>query len=210
MNIHCRPCYGILVLVVLCSAQGCSETQNEKTGVPTFVVPTEPEVRGYPDLSTTTENVVTDTVEKMDSPFIMAPVETPVRVTADEAKLEDQDMVIGVVAGDEACAYSCKAMSQIESHVINDVVGGKGLTVTFCDRTDHTRILCSESEGTPPKVQVGGLTDDSMVLYINGKMYEQTSPEVPLSDHKFLRTTWKHWKTLHPKTLVYTGGTKSR
>lgn len=200
----------ILLLGLLYFAEGCSEPEDERFGVPKFVTPTEPEIRGYPDLSTTTENVVTDTVEKMDSPFIMAAVERPVRVTAEEAKLMDQDMVIGVVAGDEACAYSCEAMSQIDSHVINDVVGGKGLTVTFCDRTDHARILCSESEGTPPKVQVGGLTDDAMVLYIGGKMYEQTSPEVPLSDHKFLRTTWKHWKTLHPNTLVYTGGTKSR
>lgn len=210
MNIQLKPCLNIVVLGLLCCTEGCGEAENEKTGIPTFVPPIEPEVRGYPDLSTTTENVVTDTVEKMDSPFIMAAVEKPVRVTAAEAELEDHEMIIGVVSGEEACAYSCKAMSQIDSHVINDVVGGKELTVTFCDRTDHTRILCNKSGDSPLDVQVGGLTDKAMVLYIGGKMYEQTSPEVPLSDYKFLRTTWKHWKTLHPNTLVYNGGTKSR
>lgn len=210
MQIRICPIRILLLSCLLGYACGCSEPENERTGVPTFLPPIEPEVRGYPDLSTTTENVVTETVDKMDSPFIMAPIEKPVRVSAAEAKLRDQDMVIGVVAGEEACAYSCSAMSQIDSHVINDVLGGKGLTVTFCDRTDHARVLCSESEGTPPKIQVGGLTDKAMVLYIEGKMYEQISPDVPLSDYKYLRTTWKHWKAMHPNTLVYVGGTTSR
>lgn len=198
------------IAIILCHAQGCGESEKRYTDTPPFIPVTEPVMRGYPNLKATTENKPRSGSLQMDSPFILPPVATPVTFPASEVTLADSERVIGVVCGEEAIAYSCTAMSQMESHVINDVVGEKGLTVTFCDRTMDTRVFCSPSGNTPLKIQVGGITDKAMVLYVDGQMYEQSSADIPLSDYNFVLTTWKEWKTDHPNSRVYTGGTKSR
>jgi hypothetical protein len=54
-------------------------------------------------------------------------------------------------------------------------------------------------------VSTGGwnASASEMELVISGKRYVQKSPDIPLSDVPFLETTWGHWRSVYPDTLVY-------
>ena len=52
-------------------------------------------------------------------------------VSAEEADLGDDEMVLGVVAGGEARAYPVNLMWEPENEVLNDTVGGAALTATW-------------------------------------------------------------------------------
>src|SRR5262245_25715745 len=58
----------------------------------------------------------------------------PPAVPAAAAKLDDDDVVIGVVAAGRARAYLLRAMDGgPENHIVNDLVGGAPVSVTYCD-----------------------------------------------------------------------------
>jgi hypothetical protein len=44
-----------------------------------------------------------------------------------------------------------------------------------------------------------------MVVMVGQREYGQNSPEIPLTDLEFERTTWGEWKSAHPDTDVCTG-----
>src|SRR5262249_62420187 len=62
-------------------------------------------------------------------------VQLPMTVPADAASVPDDAVVIGVEAGGRHRAYLLEALYPSASHVINDLVGGKPITVAYCDMT---------------------------------------------------------------------------
>lgn len=75
----------------------------------------------------------------------------------------------------------------------------------ICDRTDCVRAFTSDQIGEPLSLGVGGFFNGHMALRFNGRMYNQLSPDVPLVEQQFERTTWGVWKMLHPESLVFLG-----
>ena len=135
----------------------------------------------------------------------MAPgIRLPPTVPAEECQLADDAVVIGIQVNDSYRAYSVKAMSSIETHVVNDRVGDQPVSVTYCDRLDCARVLTDTNEKELLTVGVGAWLKGEMNLRLNGTFYPQTSKDIPLDDLPFVKTTWKSWRTEHPETDVFT------
>src|SRR5579875_3244686 len=60
-------------------------------------------------------------------------IRTPPALPADRADLKPEDEVLGVEMGGHARAYRLKGMLGRSDHIVNDVLGGKPVSVTFCD-----------------------------------------------------------------------------
>ena len=165
------------------------------------------------------------TREAPPEPF--APIEgggltRPPTSTAEESGMRDEDEVIGVEIGGRARAYRLSAMSSRTSHVVNDLLGGVPVTVTYCDMSDCVRAYTDPRGTAPLGLTVGGLYVDNgpgMVLKLDGVNYLQKSGRsirpgsgsslgsatIPFDLIEPTRTTWKEWVRRHPETDVYTG-----
>jgi hypothetical protein len=128
---------------------------------------------------------------------------------ANSAAVDDDDEVICISIAGRHRAYKTSAMTSPTTHVINDLIDGVPVTVTYCDRTECARVLMAmEEEGaadSPLAVGVGGFRDGQMLLDIDGQLFPQNSPNVPFADREFVKTSWKKWKAAHPDTDVFTG-----
>ena len=107
-------------------------------------------------------------------------------------------------------------------HVINDVVGGKPITVTYCDATDCVAVFTDPTGHEALEIAVGGWTgrsvssksEGSMLLRVGSTLYrqdtkqpleEKDSAPFPYSEANFVRTTWQQWREAHADTDVYIG-----
>ena len=124
---------------------------------------------------------------------------------AGDAVLSDDTEVIGVILNGEARAYSILALSGGPGkHIVNDVVAGVPITVTYCDLNVFCRVVKSKDVSDEPLVLgCGGFIDRQLQILIDGVRYPQNSLHLPCEDQEFERTTWNQWKAAHPKTSVY-------
>lgn len=132
-----------------------------------------------------------------------------------EVDLENEEPVIGVSVGGRHRAYVVEAVNgsweellaagdEPTGQVVNDLLGGVPITVTYCARNGRCRVFRGESS-QPLRLAVQDNTDGEMTLRWNGQTFEQTDPQLPLQNHPFELTTWKDWTTAHPDTDVYLG-----
>ena len=137
------------------------------------------------------------------TPFFMPVVENPAAKAVTEATLDTDSRVLGIVVNGQARAYSIDRLSQMSDHVICDELGGSRIAVTYCDRTDCARALKLE-EGDV--VTVGGFKDGTMQIVHEDKLYDQLSPEIPLSDLECTTVTWGQWLSTHSDSTVVESG----
>lgn len=123
---------------------------------------------------------------------------------AGQSGLADQEWVIGVRVGRIYRAYPIKNMSQLKTHVINDLIDGTPVTITYCDWVDKARVLTDPDCDSPLDVAIGGwdVQGLQLSLVIQGTPYLQSSSEVPLRDHPFELMTWGQWRRAHPATDI--------
>lgn len=142
-------------------------------------------------------------------PMALPGLRTPEVQSPDAAKLEDDAAVIGVAIGGRHRAYLIKAMSQVKSHVVNDLIDEVPVTVTFCDRREVTRVFTSGESREPLTIGMAGwmgpFDAGLMALRIDGRVVPQESAEIEQEELDYERTTWKEWLDEHPDTDVYTG-----
>lgn len=122
--------------------------------------------------------------------------------------------MIGVVAGGRSRAYLVRAFCRgPASHIVNDVLGGTAVSVTYCDQRDCACVFAGEG-AEPLDLRQGGLQAGQMTLRAAGVRYGQESlspedaegaPPFPYVAHAFERTTWGAWRGAHPGTEVYLG-----
>lgn len=140
-----------------------------------------------------------------------------VPAAAAEAAIGDDDEVIGVEAGGKARAYRMRAMRIPMRHVINDVVGGVAVSITYCNLRQCVRGFGGVPKEAPLELWQAGLLDDRMVVKVGGVSYLQETGKVvecdsgqpavpfPYAEYPLTRTTWKEWKGRHPDSDVYVG-----
>ena len=184
----------ILVLFVALTSCGCEERANS----------------GRSGQSKTSEK-----------PFVLRGITSPKILSANEATISGDQRVIGVSVGNSHRAYLIEAFeapnvplnpSQIHRlrvHVVNDVIDGKAVTVTYCDDYQCARVFWDPKSKRPLKVGLAGMQDKEMQLFYNGKRFGQTAEAPPLQIYKFEVMTWKEWKKLHPNTKLYIGKRKT-
>jgi hypothetical protein len=158
-------------------------------------------------------------VTRVENGLLVKPspgIASPRMLPAAEANLPDTAEVIGVSVGAEHRAYRVAALSSLpEHHVVNDVVGGRALSVTYCDISRCARAFLGGESEVPPDIGVAGLevARNRLVLLVDGKRYVQETGEPfdagggtgPLGyeRHPVVMTTWGKWRAAHPDSLVY-------
>lgn len=142
-------------------------------------------------------------------------LDTPGTLPAEAADLGGDEPVVGIEAGGKARAYHLRSMAVKSRHIVNDVVGGAAVTVTYCDLSDCVRAFGGAESKQPLAIALAGLLDGQMLIKVGDVTYAQetgavieTDPgkrEVPLPYPSVptTRTTWREWKARHPDTDVY-------
>ncbi|MDR3634500.1 MAG: DUF3179 domain-containing (seleno)protein [Isosphaeraceae bacterium] len=135
---------------------------------------------------------------------------------AEDSRLAGGEEVIGVAVAGRARAYRLSALAHRSRHVVNDVVDGTPVSVTYCDLSDCVRVYTTPTQNGPLDVQVAGLYGgQGMVVRLEGEYFLQTSgapvnpgavgARLPYDTLPATRTTWDEWRRLHPESDVYVG-----
>lgn len=125
--------------------------------------------------------------------------------------LADEDLVVGVVIGDDIKAYPHAILDWHE--IVNDVIGSDFITINYCPLTGTAFGWKSMADGVNTTFGVSGLLyNTNLILYdrktgtnwsqlklqaVNGSLIG----DVPLLVN-VVETTWKTWRTLYPNTKV--------
>ena len=141
-----------------------------------------------------------DGIPAVDDPEFVA-------AEAADAEMDAEEIVFGLVAGDEVKAYPQRIL--VWHEICNDVVDGTPLSVTYCPLTGTA--LGFERGGTTFGVS-GNLVNSNLVMYdratdsrwpqvlataVEGAFRGSSLREVPLT-----WTTWERWTAAHPETRV--------
>lgn len=130
---------------------------------------------------------------------------------ADVDYLVDGDMVVGIAREGVARAYPLRII--VWHEVVNDVVAGKPLAITYCPLCGTCMVFDREYDGKTLSFGVSGLLYQSDVLMydhqteslwsqlkmesVSGELAGKTLTWLPSNE-----TTWKAWRELHPDTQV--------
>ena len=133
-------------------------------------------------------------------------------VPASEAGFMDEDdLVIGFVQGDDARAYPHRILDWHE--IINDRVGDVNITVTYCPLTGTGIGWNREINGSVTTFGVSGLLYNSNLIpydRLTGSNWSQIMLEcvngsllgTGIETFPLVETTWKTWKEMYPSTKV--------
>jgi len=159
----------------------------------------------------------------VDLPVVKLPVfQLTSTVSAETAGLPDDAVVVGVEAGGRHRAYLLEALFSPDFHVINDLLGGKPITVTYCNMTDCLAVFTAPKSDKPLEIAVGGWQgrmvygkyEGSMLLREGSTWYRQDNGQQPTEPGgqlfpydrtEYKRTTWKEWTDKHKDTDVFVG-----
>ena len=136
---------------------------------------------------------------------------------AEQQYVSDTDRVLGLIINGQARAYPASLGWWHE--IVNDLLGGQFVSVTFCPLTGTKLALAAtDSSGGQIEYGVSGLlVYANLVLYdrADDALYPQMihtgfagdSKGVQLELLPALETTWSEWKRLHPETTLPREGT---
>jgi len=126
--------------------------------------------------------------------------------------LEEGDIVFGVYHDGEAKAYPQRIL--VWHEIVNDTVGNKPLSITYCPLT--ATAIGFERGSTTLGVS-GNLINSNMVMY--DRETDSYWPQIlavgirgelegrALKEHRVIWTTWRNWKQRHPDTTVLSTNT---
>ncbi len=140
-------------------------------------------------------------------PALTDPSRDPVEVA--DRWLAGEDRVIGVSFGGESVAYPIRILNWHE--IVNDVVGGRPVLVTFCPLCGTGVVFDARIRGEPRDFGVSGLLFRSDVLLFERRTESLFSQLLmrgvsgplkgePLRPVEFTVTSWEAWKEAHPRT----------
>ncbi|MBS0267290.1 MAG: DUF3179 domain-containing protein [Planctomycetes bacterium] len=133
-------------------------------------------------------------------------IRLPQVVSAAGAPLIDAARVIGVSIHGKPRAYRITALSDPRAAVLNDLIDGVPVTITYNHWNDCVRVLTqTEHANQPLAIDLHGWDHGTLQLSIAGQVVSQQSDLSGFEDLDSTTTTWKEWKAAHPDTDVYTG-----
>jgi hypothetical protein len=147
-------------------------------------------------------------------------IDNPVFNSADEADwLQPGDRVLGMAIDGEARAYPVAILNWHE--IVNDVVAGQPVAVTFCPLCNTGMVFDSRVDGEALTFGVSGLLYQSDVLLYDREtetLWSQIWSEgvagpkkgTQLTALPVRHTTWQAWQEAHPDTRVLSRDTGFR
>ncbi len=161
-------------------------------------------VLGSDDTIPIIPDVPKDAIPPLDSPAYDS-------TTISDEWLKDDDIVLAVVINDDARAYPLKIMNWHE--IVNDTIGGKEVTVTFCPLCDSGIVFDPFVNGQKLTFgNTGALYESAMVMYdrqtesywyqagaraVRGSL---TGERLGILPSRMI--TWGDWKTTYPEGRV--------
>ena len=160
----------------------------------------------------------TDDEQPDIEPVRKPPMAVPEVLENSDPRIGPDDQIIGVNVNGTFRAYAVSAFSDIGLHVVNDLIGDRPVTVSFCPRTGCARVYTGPV-GKRLSVAVGGWLNragsEQMLLRVNRTLFQQTNGEsvsggegLPYRALDFELTTWREWQQKHPTTELYSGGAR--
>lgn len=145
-----------------------------------------------------------DGIRSIDDPQFLSPEEAA-------PDMADQELVIGVSIEGDTRAYPLNVLSRHE--IVNDVVGGTPLAVTYCPLCFTGIVYDRRVDGETLEFGVSGkLIMNDLVMYdrqtdslwqqILGEGIDGRYKGVRLTALPATQTTWSQWLAGHPDTLV--------
>jgi len=169
---------------------GCDESsQTDGAGTPSNL--SESDARNLNDAT------------QQSTPFISPGIQNPKAFAADEVDFPDHFPIVGISMGAASRAYAIRDLSQMTTHVVNDLLENTAVSVTYCNRTNVVRVFSNSDSTIPIELAIGGWQDNQMLIMLDGKFFLQQAKDIPLKDYPYTRTTWGEWKSLHPETRIY-------
>lgn len=140
-------------------------------------------------------------------------------MAAEADYLHDTDRVLGINIRGRARAYPIRILNHHE--IVNDVIGGEMITVTWCPLCGSGIAFESEVEGRALDFGVSGLLYNSDVLMYDRQtqsLWSQIMKTAITGDLKgskltaisLVHTTWRDWRSRHPHTEVLSTRTGHR
>jgi hypothetical protein len=134
-------------------------------------------------------------------------IDEPVFVSPDEAEVDDEAIVFGIAEGETVKAYPQQIL--VWHEVVNDVVDGTPLAVTYCPLTGTA---LGFERGTTTFGVSGKLVNNNLVMYdratdswwsqILGTAFRGQYEGDSLRGHPLAWTTWGKWRDRFPDTEV--------
>jgi len=147
-----------------------------------------------------------DRVDLRNLVVIASGIQRPITIPGRTAGVIDAADVIGVSVKGHYRAYRLSALCDPKSTVVNDVIDGVPVTVTYSHWGACVRVFTRAGTSNEPlHIGMRGWKDGKMLLEIDGEILPQDSVEMPVARLEPAVTTWKEWKTAHPETDIYTG-----
>jgi hypothetical protein len=159
-----------------------------------------------------------DGVRVLSEPPVMDPADIDRWNEEERGKLlVPDDRVIGVVFGGEARAYPLRLMRWHE--VVNDVVGGEPIAVTYSPLCDSVVVFSRLVEDEVVELGVSGYLYNSNTLLYDRRLHPAATPlwsqldgeivaepdpgfSSPLPRRVAALDTWGEWRERHPETRV--------
>lgn len=143
-------------------------------------------------------------------------IDNPKFVSAGEADLSDDDIVMGLELNGETKAYPLSIL--VWHEIVNDRFGDTPVAVTYCPLCFTMQVFDRTVNGEETEFGTSGkLYNSNLVMYdrntdsqwsqamsqaITGELAGQKLKRIPFDAAK-----WEDWKRLHPETLVLTTDT---
>lgn len=146
-------------------------------------------------------------------PYVMSPPAHPVIYESAEAdkRVGEDDVVIGLVHGGEARAYSRDTISR--PHFYSDTVGGTPVTVSYCILCNSGMAFKNELNNKPMKLGCVTAFNNNIIYrdaesgnfiqQLDGKVIHGPDKGEQLELLPTIMTTWAEWKQLYPQTKLY-------
>lgn len=159
-----------------------------------------------------------DGVRVLSEPQTMTAAEIDRRNEEERGKLlVPEDRIIGVGIAGEAIAYPLRLMRWHE--VVNDVVGGEPIAVTYSPLCDSVAVFSRIVDGETVELGVSGYLYNSNTLLYDRRLHAAASPlwsqldgeivaepdpgfSSPLPARVAALDTWGEWRARHPDTRV--------
>lgn len=156
--------------------------------------------------------IVRDLAQRM----VHAPgIRPPALYRADQVPLSASDEVVGIIINGQPRAYLLEAMRDLLHSVVNDVVGGRPVSIVRDANEGQVRVLVARKKrrrnysvhGEPSSLPVGiaGEIGGQLLFSYRGEDYFVGEEAPGLTDYPHARCTWASWREAYPETDVYVG-----
>ncbi len=146
-------------------------------------------------------------------PYVMSPPSRQqiLSVAQSEQTLRPDDIVLGLVYGNEARAYPRDTIAR--PHYFTDTIGGTPLIVSYCILCNSGIAFESELDGRALDLKCVTAYNNNIIYYepatgnfiqqLDGKVVYGPDVGKALVAHPVVLSTWGAWKHLHPQTTLY-------